>query len=89
MVLHDLNLAARYSDLIVVMKDGVITCQGTPAEVFTPEILLEVFGLEADVLSDPRTGLPIVVPTSSSASVERAAAEAEAPTRKLADAPHS
>ncbi len=63
MVLHDLNLAARYSDTIVVMKDGVIVTAGRPrATVFTREMLRETFGLEADVLPDPRTGLPIVVP---------------------------
>ncbi len=65
MVLHDLNLAARYSDVIVVMKAGVIVGQGTPGAVFTPDMLSAVFGLDADVLTDPRTGLPIVVPTSS------------------------
>ena len=65
MVLHDLNLAARYSDLIVVMKDGVIAAQGAPREVFTPELLADTFGLAADVLTDPRTGLPIVVPICS------------------------
>ncbi len=63
MVLHDLNLAARYSDLIVVMKDGVVAAQGAPAEVFTPDLLYATFGLSADVLADPRTGLPIVVPS--------------------------
>jgi iron complex transport system ATP-binding protein len=68
MVLHDLNLAARYSDLIVVMKDGVIAGQGTPREVFTPALLAATFGLDADVLDDPRTGLPVIVPTSSAAS---------------------
>ena len=62
MVLHDLNLAARYSDLVVAMSAGRVACTGGPAEVFTPQRLLEVFGLEADVLPDPRTGLPIVVP---------------------------
>ncbi len=69
LVLHDLNLAARYSDLIVVMKDGVIVERGTPAEVFTTTMLRSVFGLEADILADPRTGLPIVVPTSCAGSV--------------------
>ena len=39
MVLHDLNLAARYSDLVVVMKDGVVVTQGPPREVFTVELL--------------------------------------------------
>lgn len=65
MVLHDLNLAARYSDVIVVMRDGVIVTQGAPAEVLTPELLATTFGLTADVLPCPRTGLPIVVPVSS------------------------
>jgi iron complex transport system ATP-binding protein len=65
MVLHDLNLAARYSDVIVVMKDGVVAAEGTPGEVFTPEMLSGTFGLDAAVLPDPRTGLPIVVPTSA------------------------
>ena len=45
MVLHDLNLAARYSDLVVVMKDGVVVTQGPPREVFTVEPARDVFGL--------------------------------------------
>ena len=68
MVLHDLNLAARYSDLVVVMAGGEIVTQGRPSEVFTSAMLAEVFGLEAQILEDPRTGLPIVVPVSSSAA---------------------
>jgi iron complex transport system ATP-binding protein len=62
MVLHDLNLAARYSDLVVVMKDGAVVARGTPQDVFTSDLLGDVFGLAADVLDDPRTGLPVVVP---------------------------
>ena len=85
MVLHDLNLAARYSDVIVVMKDGVIVTEGTPHEVFTPALLLETFGLDADVLPDPRTGLPIVVPTSSAATVEVLPTTDQ---KELADAPN-
>jgi iron complex transport system ATP-binding protein len=84
MVLHDLNLAARYSDVIVVMKDGAIAGQGTPTDVFTPPMLADTFGLEADVLPDPRTGLPIVVPTSSAAT---AAADPEDLLRELAHVP--
>ncbi|MBB6626631.1 ABC transporter ATP-binding protein [Nocardioides sp. KIGAM211] len=67
MVLHDLNLAARYSDVVVVMRDGVLVAHGTPGEVLTSDLLAQVFGLDADVLDDPRTGLPIVVPRSSAA----------------------
>jgi iron complex transport system ATP-binding protein len=69
MVLHDLNLAARYSDLLVVMKDGAVVTSGPPGEVLTPELLGAVFGLRADVLDDPRTGLPVVVPQLASAAV--------------------
>jgi len=65
MVLHDLNLAARYSDLVVVMRDGVIAAQGSPAEIFTVDLLADVFGLDADVVTDPRSGLPLVVPVCS------------------------
>ena len=85
MVLHDLNLAARYSDTIVVMKDGVVVTQGPPTEVFTPAMLSETFGLEADVLPDPKTGLPIIVPTSSAATVTTSPTD----RKELADAPNS
>jgi iron complex transport system ATP-binding protein len=86
MVLHDLNLAARYSDTIAVMKDGVLVTQGNPTDVFTSAMLAETFGLDADVLTDPRTGLPIIVPTSSAASVELSP---EPEPKQLADAPNS
>ena len=65
MVLHDLNLAARYSDLVVVMKQGEVVLKGPPREVFTEALLADVFGLRADVLDDPRSGLPVVVPISA------------------------
>lgn len=62
MVLHDLNLAARYAEHLVAMKGGRIVVQGTPAEVLTEEVLLEVFGLDARVVADPVSGTPLVVP---------------------------
>lgn len=71
MVLHDLNLAARYSDVVVVMASGRIVAQGSPTEIFTADTLREVFGLEADVIPDPRTGLPILVPVSCAANATR------------------
>jgi iron complex transport system ATP-binding protein len=62
MVLHDLNLAARYAEQLVAMKDGRVVVQGTPAEVLTEAMLLEVFGLDARVVPDPVSGTPLVVP---------------------------
>ncbi|WEV41907.1 ABC transporter ATP-binding protein [Bifidobacterium sp. ESL0682] len=65
MVLHDLNLAARYADWMVAMKDGTIRAQGTAQEVLTEPLLRNVFGLNASVATDPSTGLPMVVPDKS------------------------
>jgi iron complex transport system ATP-binding protein len=61
-VLHDLNMAARYATDLVAFKSGRIVAQGTPHAVVTPQIVREVFGLEADVIPDPQTGTPLVVP---------------------------
>jgi ABC-type cobalamin/Fe3+-siderophores transport system ATPase subunit len=55
--------------LVVVMKAGVVVTQGSPREVVTAELLQKVFGLRADVLDDPRTGLPVVVPVLAPAPV--------------------
>jgi len=62
MVLHDLNLAARYAQRLVAMKDGAIASQGDPAEVLTEQMLADVFDLEARVVNDPVAGTPMVVP---------------------------
>jgi iron complex transport system ATP-binding protein len=61
-VLHDLNLAARYAQRLVAMKDGALVASGTPAEVLTEQLLADVFDLEARILPDPVTGTPMVVP---------------------------
>ncbi len=62
MVLHDLNLAARYADHLVVMAAGRIVREGSPAAVLTAETVRSAFGLECRIISDPVTGTPMVVP---------------------------
>jgi iron complex transport system ATP-binding protein len=62
MVLHDLNLAARYADHLVVIRDGRMVACGPPRTVITPEVLREVFGVEAEIVLDRRTGRPLCVP---------------------------
>ncbi|TFD95266.1 ABC transporter ATP-binding protein [Cryobacterium lactosi] len=62
MVLHDLNLAARYADRLVVMRQGKIIAEGAPAEVLTEAVVLEAFGLTARIVPDPVCGSPLVVP---------------------------
>ncbi len=61
-VLHDLNLACRYSDHLVVMASGRILAEGPPAEVVTADVVEEAFGLACVVVPDPVAGTPMVVP---------------------------
>ncbi|KQM17031.1 cobalamin/Fe3+-siderophore ABC transporter ATP-binding protein [Plantibacter sp. Leaf171] len=62
MVLHDLTLAGRYSDRLVVVGGGRIIADGTPWEVLTPAVLREAFDLDAIVIPDPSSGSPLIVP---------------------------
>ncbi|MBL1420690.1 MAG: ABC transporter ATP-binding protein [Alphaproteobacteria bacterium] len=61
-VLHDLNLACRYADHIVAMREGAIVEQGVPESVITVDVMLRVFGLKCDVITDHLSGTPMVVP---------------------------
>lgn len=53
--LHDLNLAAAYCDEVIVMKDGTLYEQGTPKQVFTEQIMLDVFRVHVGVSTNPFT----------------------------------
>jgi iron complex transport system ATP-binding protein len=66
MVLHDLNLAVRYADHLVAMRDGRIVASGDPDEVVSVELVAEVFGIESVVVDDPVTGDRMVVPRGRS-----------------------
>ena len=62
MVLHDLNNAARYSHHMIALSDGEVFAAGTPVDVMTGELLREVFSVEAEIIPDPRTGIPLCIP---------------------------
>ncbi|AYK05490.1 ABC transporter ATP-binding protein [Brevibacillus laterosporus] len=62
MVVHDLNHATRYADHVIAIKKGKVMAQGTPAEVMTHQMLWDVFGIEADIIPDPRSGVPLCIP---------------------------
>ena len=62
MVLHDLNLAARYSDELVAMRDGRVHASGAPSEVLTHTLVEEVFGMANQITTDPVSGKPMVTP---------------------------
>ena len=58
--IHDLNLAARFCDEVLVMKHGKKVVHDTPRNVFTPEVLERVYGIRAKVIEDE--GVPVVCP---------------------------
>ena len=62
MVLHDLNLAARYADRLIAMAGGRLHASGDPDEVLTAEVVQQVFGLRSQVVTDPVSGRPMVLP---------------------------
>ena len=60
MVLHDLNLASMYCDSIILLKEGKIAYEGTPKELFRPEILEEIYGFNCEVIEN--NGFSYVIP---------------------------
>lgn len=62
MVIHEINEAARFADYLLAMKHGTLLYEGTPDEVFTKEMLADVFGIDAELLRDPRTDRPHCIP---------------------------
>jgi iron complex transport system ATP-binding protein len=76
-VLHDLNLACRYADHIVAMRDGKIAASGAPAEVVTVELVKTVFGMNAEVCADPVSHTPMIVPVGRHRVKPRLKAAAE------------
>lgn len=62
MVLHDINLAARYADHVVAVEAGRVVAAGSPSEVITEELVSSVFGLDSLIVTDPVSGAPMVLP---------------------------
>jgi iron complex transport system ATP-binding protein len=61
-VLHELNLAARYADHLVVMKAGAVVGSGAPGQVLTEELVSDVFDMRCRVVPDPVSATPLIVP---------------------------
>ncbi|MFB9324046.1 ABC transporter ATP-binding protein [Cryptosporangium minutisporangium] len=62
MVLHDLNMAARYADHLIALAAGRLHAAGEPADVLTEECVRAVFGLESRVIVDPTSNKPLMLP---------------------------
>jgi iron complex transport system ATP-binding protein len=61
-VLHDLNLASRFADRVLLMDDGRVVAEGTPAEVLTADAIGEVYRLPIEVIEHPTLGYPLILP---------------------------
>lgn len=70
MVLHDLNLAARYSDNLVFLKEGKLVAHGAPSATLTEEILKDSFNLNARIINDPVHHSRLVIPLSDARYME-------------------
>ncbi|MEO0440934.1 MAG: ABC transporter ATP-binding protein [Pseudomonadota bacterium] len=62
-VLHDITLAARFADEVLIMKDGTILAQGSASDVLTPENLAAAYGVEIESLHTD-TGESVLIPVS-------------------------
>lgn len=68
MVLHDISLAASYSDWIIAMHDGSVVAEGHPRDVVTAELLWSVFGLRAEIVTRRHDGRPHVIPLGATSA---------------------
>lgn len=63
-VLHDLNLAAQYSDYLIMLKDGEIVSYGKPEEVLTEAHIKNTYNMDTYIFKNPVTGKPHIIPIS-------------------------
>ena len=62
LTLHDLNMAARYADHMILLKDGKVFREGPPSEVITEDNICKAYGVNVHVHTSSRTGTPMLLP---------------------------
>lgn len=63
-VLHDLNLAAQYSDRLIVLHNGKLVCDAPPSQALTSDMIEEVYGYVSTIGAHPSLGFPVVYPAA-------------------------
>ncbi|MCZ4059250.1 Fe3+-hydroxamate ABC transporter ATP-binding protein FhuC [Pantoea sp. LMR881] len=58
-VLHDINMAARYCDHLVALRDGSMIAEGGPAAIMQADVLAEIYGIPMGILPHPQGGAPV------------------------------
>ncbi|WP_251076489.1 ABC transporter ATP-binding protein [Streptomyces benahoarensis] len=74
--LHDLDHAARYATHLIAVQGGRVVAEGAPSQIVTAELVESVFGLRCQVIDDPQTGTPLIVPAARAARRTAVAATA-------------
>jgi len=87
LVLHDLNHACRYAHHLVAMRGGAIVAEGAPDRIVTPELVTDVFGMPCQVIEDPVSRTPLVVPVGRHLHVSRASPRASEPIDSVSAEP--
>jgi iron complex transport system ATP-binding protein len=67
-VMHDLNLAARFCDRVVLMKNGKVKHHGTPHDVYTRSVIHDIYGIDSYISCDD-VGVPFVLPRKNRTAV--------------------
>lgn len=75
MVLHDLNLAARYAHKMIAIKDGTVFCQGAPEAILDHDMVKAVFDMECHISADPLFGTPMCIPYGKGRKLDSQAAK--------------
>lgn len=75
LVLHDLNLAARYADQLVFVHKGKVHRRGAPEDLMVPELIAEVFNVDVAIMTDPIHQRPLCVPHRRSKTPAESASE--------------
>jgi len=62
MVLHDINLSARYADYLFAVKEGQLIAEGAPKDIVTSALIKDIFSLDCQVIADPVSQTPLIIP---------------------------
>ncbi|XKK59996.1 ABC transporter ATP-binding protein [Streptomyces sp. ARC32] len=84
-VLHDLNHAARYATHLIALRGGEVIAEGAPKDIVTADLVERVFGLRCQVIDDPETGTPLVVPAARKGRTKQADQQADKQANEQTD----
>ena len=61
LAIHDLNIAAQFSDRVILFSEGIVAVDGTPEEVLTKNNIEAIYGSEVSIIPHPEHGSPLII----------------------------